>query len=357
MAINANGEKQKISAGIKNLYSDIDEETTTDDNNKTKGKKRNNKLRDFIRKSKKNHSYSIIIGAVIAVVLSIIIIVIIQKYFTSRLIDIQLLTYNNYYDVADITGTVIKDEEVLTAPIAGKVEFLMPDESKIAAGTEVVSITSVDGKTNTVKASIAGILIYETDGYESQLTTDNIDEIDWQSMKLDEGEKNKVKDGDFVDKDTVLCKVVDNMDKIYIIADITQKQLDGAGVEVDNNIKLRWDSEKTNNAYVEDIIGEDDEKIMVLWAQRYPDYAVYKRQVDFELVSQSLSGYVLPKTAIVYKNDVSGIYIVYKETVRWIEVEIEKESEGMVQISGDELTASIQVVMNPGLIKEGSSLI
>ena len=108
---------------------------------------------------------------------------------------------------------------------------------------------------------------------------------------------------------------------------------------------------------MEDIIGEDDEKIMVLWAQRYPDYAVYKRQVDFELVSQSLSGYVLPKTAIVYKNDVSGIYIVYKETVRWIEVEIEKESEGMVQISGDELTASIQVVMNPGLIKEGSSLI
>jgi hypothetical protein len=70
-----------------------------------------------------------------------------------------------------------------------------------------------------------------------------------------------------------------------------------------------------------------------------------------ELVKNELAGFLVPEGAILQKDGIMGLYVLYKQGARWVPVEVVGRTNGQLLINGEGLSPQLQLIVNPRLLR------
>ncbi|MCG8402490.1 MAG: hypothetical protein MJA84_13000 [Firmicutes bacterium] len=269
-----------------------------------------------------------------------------------RLLDFRFLARDEIIETVAADGLVIRREELLKAPASGELKVLVRDGERLRVGSPLAEIRGV--MDSTITSPRAGVFSSHVDGLESLLVPDMLGELDLaavEKIKKDEPPaKNKVYSGQF------FGKVVDNLHPVYVYLGIDNPTGD-----------VRRSFENRDTAYlvlkdrewpvkVEDVFIRDDKLNLLVEIRDYPDELVHRRELDIELVARRLSGWLVPRQAVVFKDGEPGIYVASRQRIHWIPVSVRDRLGDTVSVTGGHLDDSVRYISNPGWAREGARL-
>ncbi|MGI6225332.1 MAG: HlyD family efflux transporter periplasmic adaptor subunit [Peptococcales bacterium] len=260
-----------------------------------------------------------------------------------------------------VTAFLIRDEVTISAPVTGRVI------NKVQAGERVgfeMPVFQVEGSTGTalqsgnsitVSAPIAGVVSYVSDGLEEIFRPNELQSLD--KDKLEELNINYIDNTkqDMVEKGKRFCKIVNNLKGIQLYLEfplnIFEKPLQKGG-----QLTLYFpDLNREVRGTIVDLKGVQNNAQVLLELPETWYSLLNQRKQKVEIVLEKKSGVVLPQKAIVTKdNEELGVYWIRKGFVFWQQVEIISEDGENILVDG--LEQFTEVVLNPGLVKEGQHL-
>lgn len=267
---------------------------------------------------------------------------------------------------------VLRQETVISAPYKGYFINTKNEGERVAKDTvigylEIIEGTSLE-KTRSIpiKASVAGLVSYTTDGLESlcnpelwkQLDLDKLETLHNLEIKSGERESkgnneegNNRGNGLFKAGEDI-CKIVDNLDCFYFY-------LIGSGayperIKEGSSIKIKLDSDSNKDLVlrgnVMDISRKTGEYRILLKISTAGDLNL-QRYEKGQIISGTYKGIVLPEKVLVVKDGKNGVYLLKKGRASWQEVERIAQLQGKVVISG--LAETDWVITAPQLVSEG----
>ncbi len=270
----------------------------------------------------------------------------------TRLLDVSFIARDEFVETITAQCLLIKREELVKSPGAGKLELLARDGERLKAGTPLAKITGVENKT--VASTIAGVFCTHVDGLENFLTPDKLGELDLDAIenikKVEPPENDEVYRGQYIGK------VVDNLHPLYVHVKAENPGREtrrffntGSGIallyqgrELAGEIKQVY----TNAGNIE-IIAE---------LEGYPDELVHRRKAEMKIVTRRLSGWLVPCRALVFKDGEPGLYIVSEKMVQWVPVFVKSRLDDTVAVESDILNDAVRYITNPQLAREGMFL-
>lgn len=285
-----------------------------------------------------------------------------RDFLTTKLIKIEPASYGVVQKTLLFEGLLIREETVLSTTVGGKIEIVASEGERVRVGAVVTKIKTpdVNGKggyvfTN-IKAPKAGIVSYYTDGLESILAPENLEKIDFMAIKEEAKAKAKGTNkasGQEVKGGSPVAKIVNNLGPMYIVGEIEKSKVPLSKLESMKQIMVIPEKSDQLPLYLNviDTVSSGDKSKVILEMNNFADEFLTRRTHTFTLVLDRHEGYVVPSEAIVSKEGKSGIYTIYKNSVRWQPIEIMGEVDGKIAISG--LTPDSSYVVNPKYATEG----
>ncbi len=255
-------------------------------------------------------------------------------------------------------GILVRDEITVKAPRRGLLKVIVPEGERVRVGQVVAQVVAVslDSRTGeqtfNVAAPRAGIVSYHLDGLEEIYSRQNINELDLTKVQTIQAESKQVLPGSQVEEGKPVFKIVNNLEPLYLIAD-TSTKLKSAEMKKESIILLSFGAGEKNTyraVVAEKNFGGSSGKLL-LSLSNYSDNMMVPRTVSFEVITERYEGFYVPSRAIVRKEGKDGIFTVYKERVRWKEVEVRGQVGDKAVLNG--VTADMKVVLNPQYVKEG----
>ncbi len=276
----------------------------------------------------------------------------------ARLAGVEQIRQGVIQTSVKASGVIVRNERVVPAPRTGRLKVLVPEGQRVRVGETVakVVVPSLDSKTGetlfNITAPQAGIVSYYLDGLEELYSPKNLKELDLNKVETIKSEPRQVLPGSEVEEGRPVLKIINNLEPIHIIAEIADGQKLSEKSEKKAFLLSFGSAEgKTSAAHLlaRNFRGKANQILLRL--ADYNESLATPRRFDFDLITERFAGYVVPAKAIVRKEGKDGIYIVYKERVRWKKVDISGMAEEKVVISG--VTPDIKVILNPEYVKEG----
>lgn len=173
---------------------------------------------------------------------------------------------------------------------------------------------------NEVEAPTSGIFSAKLDGLEEKYTPDNLDALTLDA--LNEIKKTKPYKLDNVSKGDNVCKIINNFNW-YLAVAIDKKQL--GDIKEGENLKIAFldVGGETANAIVYKILKEEKGKHIVIFnLNRDVSGILSRRSVSIDIIRKTYEGFKIPIGALVYKDGVTGVYVVNggEKTFKPIEV-------------------------------------
>lgn len=258
---------------------------------------------------------------------------------------------------APATGILVRDEKVINAPRSGKLKVIAHEGERVRVGAVVaqVVVASLDSKTGEAVFNIvtpkAGVVSYYVDGLENVYSPKNISELDLNKIETIKPVSQNFKPGSQVEEGKPVCKIVNNLAPVTVMA--VSKDVLKFPDNSPSSIQVALSS---NNAQIYQAVlldkafrGKANQFLFSL--ANYDDYLMTARKQDFDIITARYAGYIVPAQAIVRKDGEDGIFTIYKERVKWKNVQIEGSYEEKVIVSG--LTPDIKVITHPEYVNEG----
>lgn len=283
---------------------------------------------------------------------------IINNMLVPQLINLENPRYGVIQDRLECMGTLIYTEKVITAPQGGKIKFLIDQGERVRLGTQVAQITAATIETSSgekvfsVKAPMTGLINYRIDGLEKVLTPGSLNELELAKVEKLKGTVKEYASGEEVNKGQVIGKIIDNLESIYIYAQLKKGALEPHFLEIGKFVQLQMGNDADLNYWkVIDVKPAKEADLIILENRRFQEKFFTNREISFGIVKTQYEGYIIPEKALVKKGQETGVYIKHKETLRWRPVEVIGTIDGNLAIKG--LAPETQFVTNPGLAREG----
>ncbi|MTI69912.1 MAG: HlyD family efflux transporter periplasmic adaptor subunit [Firmicutes bacterium] len=153
----------------------------------------------------------------------------------------------------------------------------------------------------------SGIVSYNFDGLENIFNIENMLNITPNRFKILQMEKNKVRNSDNIEVGQPLFKVCDNF-KWFIVTKLRSDSINF--LKEGNNVDIHFlDEDSYINAKVVKISQNNNEKVLIFEFDTY-FYDFYdKRYVDIEIIEKNKQGLKIPKTSIVLRDGIKGVYV------------------------------------------------
>lgn len=284
-----------------------------------------------------------------------------QSHLLSRLAKVQQIQEGVIQNTISVSGTLVRNEEVINSPRSGKLKVILNEGERVRVGqvfAQVIapSLDNAAGETTyNITAPKAGMISYHLDGLEKIYSPGAIKELDLEKVKTLESKSQVIENGVSVEEGKPVAKILNNLEPLTIICDLGDH---GKTFEKsDKTLYNVYFGDKTKEIYKAEVTEKNfrgQQNLVLLDLFLYSNELVADRKINFNIITDRYEGYYIPKDALVIKEGQKGIFTVYKERVRWKQVEVEGEAGGNVLISG--VTPDLRVIVNPQLVKEGYSV-
>ena len=171
-----------------------------------------------------------------------------------------------------------------------------------------------------IEAPAAGYFCKEVDGYESILTSEALDDIDYA------GYQQLVSQQPQATGNTV-GKIV-KTHVWYLGVDLENAQ--AQKFEIDDNVKIdfKFANGQTVSATVVDIIPDDERKnsVIVFECKDITDQLLNTRKQSVDIIFTTYSGLRVSSKALYHEQNIPGVYVLDKTTIRFKPIEIIKDN-------------------------------
>lgn len=269
-----------------------------------------------------------------------------------NLLDINFLTQDEIRKTRAISGLVIRKEEPIKAPVPGELHLLAQDGERLPVGAPLAEIRGVSSRT--VYSPRAGVLCTHVDGLENLLVPGMINVLDMSAVeKISNSTQTLTGE---VDGGQIIGKVVDNLQPVLIYITINELEEFLARSFTKGAVARLIFQGKEITGIITEVRAVDNTISLFLEVLKYPEDFVHERQVQLELVTRRLAGFLVSEKAIVFKDGQPGIYVVSKQEVKWQRVSVKDRLNGMVALSDDSLNNNMRYISNPDWAWEGARL-
>jgi len=269
-----------------------------------------------------------------------------------RMLDIRFMARDEITETVPASGLLIRTEEPFKALASGELELKARDGERLRVGTPLAEIKGVGQ--STVWSPRAGIFCTHVDGLENLLVPEMIGELDL--LAVEDIEQVAPPTDNMVDSGHFFGKVVDNLQPMFI-----HIQWDNQGSEASQAFRtgetayLVYKGQELEGQ-IKDVRSTGSDVYLVVEMGDYPDEFVHLRNVNLQLVIRKLSGWLVPKEAVVFKDGEPGIYIALRQRVNWVPVSVNDRLDDTVSITGSNLSDALRYIINPDRASEGARL-
>jgi len=271
-------------------------------------------------------------------------------WLSIQLVDVKPLEKGVLVEKLPAVAVLVKNETPLKAPLTGKVEMLAADGDRLRVGSPVARIQGPQGSA-TVYSPKPGVLCTHLDGLEGTLRPQNTNVLDVNMIEKIEvsGEKGP---GNIqnAEKGVPFCKLVDNLEPVVVFLRVNGEEFEG--LERRDSYDLFINGKEVKGRFLE-LRGSVPGQLLLEIAQ-CPGEVLHLRRVKAEILTRKLEGYTVSQDALVFEDNQSGIFVVEKQLVKWLPVEITGHMNGKVVLQGTGLNENTRYITNPERVKKGA---
>jgi len=247
-----------------------------------------------------------------------------------------------------VEALVIRNETVVTASVAGTLRRTVPEGERVRKGTPIAYLETAVGK-QVLYAPAAGVVSYRLDGLETLLGPAD----PWASRELPPPRAVDRRDGDVLSAGEPAARVVDNLHPVVLRVQVEPGSLPADMLEVGARWKMRGDEGVPFGAEVIGVLPGGTETAVALRVSTYPQQLLHLRRFSCGVTTLRVVGLAVPETALVYREEKPGLYLVPKGVAHWVPVKVERCLEGQAFISGLGLDVGTRYIANPRWAREG----
>lgn len=279
---------------------------------------------------------------------------VVLKYF----VHLASFQQTETQEEVNFTGLLVKSETLVYAPIKGQISLTAHNGDRVGTGDQIAVIKAgaVGNQQDTaVYAPASGILCTGLDGLEDVLTPGSLDVLGSAKLdKLDQMDNTTpARQPETAEKGQPVAKIVDNLAPINLYGTFNQANMQKLGLKVKQTLNLDWSGSPLTAQVAE--IKPEGGGVAGVWltVNDYPDQLVQVRKSEFRIIHKTLKGMLVPEQSMVTRNGQPGLYIIWKQTVHWVPVQVVDRLNGMVSVKGPDIDVGVKFVLNPGLVREG----
>lgn len=194
----------------------------------------------------------------------------------------------------------IKDKNKLlksdlnSKPIINKKEEINKLNNKIEKNSDILQTNK------------SGIISYKFDGNESKYNIDNISELNIDDIEYTENEYIDILNEGVIKHGQPIARIINNI-KQYLAIVVEENEI--MNFEENNSVIIR-DKNNQINAKVHNIYTKNDKNVVVFEISEQNIEINDTRVAEFDIIYKSIEGIKIPKSSIVKKDNVEGVYIV-----------------------------------------------
>ncbi|MGD0154271.1 MAG: HlyD family efflux transporter periplasmic adaptor subunit [Thermacetogeniaceae bacterium] len=246
---------------------------------------------------------------------------------------------------------IMRNEKVVTAPVAGNVERLVPEGARVHIGTAVARISGPaspekDRATVELTSPAAGTVSYQHDGWEGILTPAQYQRMDLFALF---GAVNKGQSGDLpqaVFSGDPVYQIIDNLVNPYLVIKLDKQPQD---LMINDGVDLNWSQAGQGRGLIIGLSSKPGAWIAVVKVTLTDQDFSTGRTLDVKLINQKYEGIVLPARALVTKGNQQGVWTRSPVGFKFNRVRVVGTMGDKVALQGIE--QGLDVVINPDLLK------
>lgn len=260
-------------------------------------------------------------------------------------IAVELAKMGSIDHNVEVKAIFANEEYLIQAPASGKVELLGKDGQRFRRG-ETVALIHPEGATPgttskaiaaQVTAPVGGLLFQKVDGLESMFTPQSL--LDMDLAKILEQKENPQPQNDIVQAGAPLGKVVNNLIPTEAFVELKLT----TDLSVGKTIKFNLEGQMQNAKILRK---SDQPQGIVVRFNQYLEGTANQRIKNVNWISRpSVSGVVIPKSALFTKGEEQGVYVVQEGIFQYRKVKVLDENDTLVCV--ENLPEGISVVKNP----------
>ena len=277
-----------------------------------------------------------------------------------RMLEIEPVHSGVLKDTVSVTGIVIRDEKVFFAPATGRLVIKGTEGNRLGVGGRVANLETAGADLNgerrvlAVNTPRAGVLTFNFDGLEQEYPYQPLENMPLQAVPFLMDKPFKIHDGQDVKSGAPLFKIINNLNTVYLLIE-TSKQ----AMPLPENKDEIWELEFSKGQDLPTlarVVAWDDKpngqrRVLLTIRSSVPE--LYRlRQLELTLVKRRLNGLILPRQALVRKNDHWGVMVIERGFICWDRVEYLGTIGEKAVIAG--LPEETEVVLNPQRAREGT---
>lgn len=217
--------------------------------------------------------------------------------------------------------------------------------------------------TESVLANNSGIVSFNADGFEDDLTYENMDKLNFDILKNIENKDNLIKEDKKVKTGDPILKVINNH-KFYVAVVLDNNEY--KDFKIGDNVKLANKDIKLD-AKVYDKYKDKNNKNITIFEITQQNRKIYDTRVlEFDIIYKQLEGIKIPKDAIITKDSKKGVYRISETgNVQFIELQgVSGENDDFIVLSYLTIKSNglktvnlhDEILLKPNKVKEGQKI-
>jgi putative membrane fusion protein len=260
-----------------------------------------------------------------------------------------------------VDAYILRDEVVIYAPATGRILNKAQSGARLGFEQPVFQIeTSVGtalqvGNPVTVTAPIAGVVSYISDGLEDIFRPEEFPSLDMDKigkLKIEIIDNSNI---DVVEKGKRFCKIINNLEGLQLYLEVPLDIFDEP-LQKNQELNLFFpDLNKKARGSIVNLKGVTNTAQILIKLPEAWYSLLNSRTQKVEIILEEKRGVVLPQKAVIINDkQETGVYGLRKGFVYWKPVKIIHHEGNNILVDGIEQYA--EVILNPGLVKEGQYL-
>lgn len=265
----------------------------------------------------------------------------------NHFIEVATLTQEELTDRITVEGLVVRGETVVRAPCDGT---LRPDAGggeRVGRGARLGLVRGAAAEA-VVVAPHAGLVFWDVDGLEEVLQAGSV--LAAGAVPVLRPETPRA--DQTVTRGQPLCRVADNLSPVLLHFNLPPGVLPQTMLRPDEYWRLRLGEEEFRGR-VTTVCPAGGTTGVELEVRRYPDRLLDERRVSCAVITREMTGFVVPRRALVLRAGTSGLYLLCRDRIEWRPVVVEGQLGENVQVTGEALTEGCGYVLNPWLAADG----
>lgn len=283
------------------------------------------------------------------------------SFILGLLVDTQVVEERVMERKYPVDALIIREEIIVQAPATGRIFNKVQQGTRLGLEDPIFQIETTQGtalQSGTpviVTAPMAGVVSYVSDGLEEIFHPNQ-----WQSLDMEKVSKLKAdiidnSNTDMVEKGKRFCKIVNNLEGIQLYLEVPLDIFENPLQKSQEFTLFFPDLNKETKGTIIDLKGVANTAQVLLKLPEAWYNLLNPRTQRVEIILEKKRGIILPQKAIITNNqEETGVYRLRKGFVFWQPVEIIHQEGENLLVEG--LEPYSEVVLNPGLVKEGQHL-